>query len=112
MTSNEGTLLSGYRVLDLTGPLGFHCVKLLADMGADVLKVEPPAGDEARRVPPFKGDLPHPEKSLYFLHYNSNKRGVTLNLDSSDGRAIFLEMARKADVVLETQPPGRMEELG
>ena len=110
--ADEESPLSGYRVLDLAGPLAFHCVKLLADMGADVVKVEPPSGDEARRVPPFKDDLPHSEKSLYFLHYNTNKRGITLNLDSHDGRAIFLELARSADVVVESFRPGRMDELG
>ncbi len=104
--------LTGYRVLDLAGPLGFHCTKLLADMGADVVKIEPPNGDEARKVPPFKDDLPHPEKSLYFLHFNTNKRGITLDLESPDGKAIFLELARKADVVLETARPGGMDELG
>ncbi len=104
--------LSGYRVLDLAGPLGFHCVKLLADMGADVVKIETPRGDPARRIPPFKDDLPHPERSLYFLHYNTNKRGITLTLESRDGQAIFLELARSADVVVETFRPGRMDELG
>ena len=112
MNINDGTLLSGCRVLDLAGPLGFHCVKLLADMGADVVKVEPPAGDEAREVPPFKDDLPHPEKSLYFLHYNTNKRGITLNLESPDGRNMLLELARSADVVVDTHRPGMLEELG
>ncbi len=112
MNANGNALLSGCRVLDLAGPLGFHCVKLLADMGADVVKVEPPGGDEARRIPPFKDDLPHPEKSLYFLHYNTNKRGITLNLDSRDGRAILLELARSADVVVDTHRPGRLDELG
>ncbi len=112
MTANENALLSGCRVLDLAGPLGFHCVKLLADMGADVIKVEPPGGDEARQIPPFKDDLPHPEKSLYFLHYNTNKRGITLNLDSRDGRTILLELARSADVVVDTHRPGRLDELG
>jgi crotonobetainyl-CoA:carnitine CoA-transferase CaiB-like acyl-CoA transferase len=110
--ADESSPLSGYRVLDLAGPLAFHCVKLLADMGADVVKVEPPGGDQARRTPPFKDDLPHPEKSLYFLHYNTNKRGITLNLDSCEGRAIFLQLARSADVMLETFRPGRMDELG
>src|SRR5919109_971624 len=90
--------LSGYRVLDLGGAPSFHCTKLLADMGADVIKVEPLGGDKARRVPPFKDDSPHPEKSLYFLHYNTNKRGVTLDVEKPEGRAIFLELARKADV--------------
>ena len=104
--------LTGYRVLDLAGPSGFHCTKLLADMGADVVKVEPPGGDEARRVPPFKDDSPHPEKSLYFLHFNTNKRSITLDVEKPDGRAIFLELARKADVVIETYDPARRAELG
>jgi crotonobetainyl-CoA:carnitine CoA-transferase CaiB-like acyl-CoA transferase len=104
--------LSGYRVLDVAGPLGLHCSKLLADMGADVIKIEPPSGDESRRIPPFKDDTPHPEKSLYFLHFNTNKRGITLDFEKPDGRAIFLELAKKADVVLETARPGRMDELG
>jgi crotonobetainyl-CoA:carnitine CoA-transferase CaiB-like acyl-CoA transferase len=104
--------LSGYRVLDLAGPLGFHCGKLLADMGADVIKIEAPTGDDARRTPPFKDDVPHPEKSLYFLHFNTNKRGITLDIEKPDGRAIFMELARKCDVVLETAAPGRMDELG
>ncbi len=104
--------LSGCRILDLAGPLGFHCMKLLADMGADVVKIEPPGGDQARRIPPFKDNVPHVEKSLYFLHYNTNKRGVTLDLNSSDGRAIFLELARSADVVVETFRPGTMDEWG
>jgi crotonobetainyl-CoA:carnitine CoA-transferase CaiB-like acyl-CoA transferase len=113
MTQTERTgPLSGYRVLDLAGPLGLHCTKLLADMGADVLKIEPPSGDESRRVPPFKDDVPHQEQSLYFLHFNTNKRGVTLDIEKPDGRAILLELARKADVVVETAKPGRMDELG
>ena len=109
---NQLPPLTGYRVLDLAGPLGFHCTKLLADMGADVIKVEPPGGDEARRVPPFKDDSAHPEKSLYFLHFNTNKRSITLDVEKPDGRAIFVELARKADVVIETYPPARREELG
>jgi crotonobetainyl-CoA:carnitine CoA-transferase CaiB-like acyl-CoA transferase len=109
---NQLPPLNGYRVLDLAGPLGFHCTKLLADMGADVIKVEPPGGDEARRVPPFKDDSAHPEKSLYFLHFNTNKRSITLDFEKPDGRAILLELAQKADVVIETYPPARREELG
>jgi crotonobetainyl-CoA:carnitine CoA-transferase CaiB-like acyl-CoA transferase len=109
---NELPPLTGYRVLDLSGPLGFHCTKLLADMGADVIKVEPPGGDEARRVPPFKDDSPHPEKSLYFLHFNTNKRSITLDVEKPDGRAILLELAHKTDVVIETYQPARREELG
>lgn len=110
--ANRSGPLSGYRVLDLAGPLGLHCTKLLADMGADVIKIEPPSGDGSRRMPPFKDDLPHPEKSLYFLHFNTNKRGITLDIEKPDGRGIFLELAGKADVVIETAKPGRMDELG
>ncbi|MGH7798541.1 MAG: CaiB/BaiF CoA transferase family protein [Candidatus Binatia bacterium] len=104
--------LTGYRVLDLAAPLGLHCTKLLADMGADVIKIEPPSGDESRRMPPFKDDTPHPEQSLYFLHFNTNKRGITLDIEKPDGRAVFFELARNADVVIETARPGRMDELG
>ena len=109
---NANGPLTGYRVLDLAGPLGLHCTKLLADMGADVIKVERPCGDESRRMPPFKDDSPDPEKSLYFLHFNTNKRGITLDIEKPDGRSILLELARKADVVIETARPGRMDELG
>jgi crotonobetainyl-CoA:carnitine CoA-transferase CaiB-like acyl-CoA transferase len=110
-TSDERGPLSGYRVLDLSGPLGLHCTKLLADMGADVIKVEPPCGDDARRRPPFADDSPHPEKSLYFLHFNTNKRGITLDVTKPDGRDIFLELARKADVIVESYRPAYRDEL-
>lgn len=80
-------------------------------MGADVIKVEPPSGDESRRVPPFKDDSPHPEKSLYFLHFNTNKRSITLDVEKPDGRAILLELCGKADVVIETYRPARKDEL-
>src|SRR5918995_4314761 len=103
--------LAGHRVLDLGGPLSLHCTKLLADMGADVVKVEAPSGDESRRVPPFKDDSPHPEKSLYFLHFNTNKRGITLDIEKADGRAILLELTNKADVVIETFRPSHAKEL-
>ena len=110
-THRSGPLV-GYRVLDLAGPPALHCTKLLADMGADVIKVEPPSGEESRRVPPYKDDIPHPEKSLYFLHFNTNKRGITLDVATSDGRTILLELARKADVVIETYAPEQSERLG
>ncbi len=110
MTNPTGPL-TGYRVLDLGGPLSLHCTKLLADMGADVIKVEPPVGDESRRVPPFQDDTPHPEKSLYFLHFNTNKRGITLDIEQPDGRAILLELCKKADVVIETYRPSRLQQL-
>jgi crotonobetainyl-CoA:carnitine CoA-transferase CaiB-like acyl-CoA transferase len=104
--------LSRFRVLDLAGRPGLHCTKLLADLGADVIKIEPPLGEESRRVPPFKDDIPHPETSLYFLHFNTNKRSVTLDLTSADGRAILLELVRQADVVVETYLPAESDRLG
>src|SRR5262245_44028207 len=110
MATPTGPLV-GYRVLDLGGPLSLHCTKLLADMGADVIKVEPPSGDESRHVPPFKDDTPHPEKSLYFLHFNTNKRGITLDVEKPDGREILLELCKKVDVVIETYRPSRAKEL-
>jgi crotonobetainyl-CoA:carnitine CoA-transferase CaiB-like acyl-CoA transferase len=109
--NHEGGPLFGYRVLDLAGPPGLHCTKLLGDMGADVIKVEPPRGDEARYRPPFKDDAPHPEKSLYFLHYNTNKRGITLDVTKPDGRDILLELARKSDVVVESYRPAHRDRL-
>jgi crotonobetainyl-CoA:carnitine CoA-transferase CaiB-like acyl-CoA transferase len=109
--SNQQPPLAGCRVLDIGGPLALHCTKLLADMGADVIKIEPPSGDQSRRMPPFKGDSPHSEKSLYFLHFNTNKRGITLDIEKADGRAILLELADKADVVIETFRPSRAQEL-
>jgi len=109
--ANPSGPLTGYRVLDLGGPLSLHCAKLLADMGADVIKVESPAGDESRRMPPFKDDAPHPEKSLYFLHFNTNKRGITLDVEKPDGREILLELCKKADVLIETFRPSRTKEL-
>jgi crotonobetainyl-CoA:carnitine CoA-transferase CaiB-like acyl-CoA transferase len=109
--SNHQPPLAGCRVLDIGGPLALHCTKLLADMGADVIKIEPPSGDQSRRVPPFKDDSPHPEKSLYFLHFNTNKRGITLDIEKADGRAILLELAARADVVIETFRPSHAKEL-
>lgn len=109
--THGGGPLTGYRVLDLAGPPGLHCTKLLADMGADIVKIEPPSGDESRRIPPFKDDIPHPETSLYFLHFNTNKRGITLDVETTDGRAILLELAGKADVVIETYSPEQADRL-
>ena len=110
MANPTGPLV-GYRVLDIGGPLSLHCTKLLADMGADVIKIESPSGDPSRRIPPFKDDTPHPEKSLYFLHFNTNKRSITLDIEKPDGRALLLELCNKADVIIETFRPARAKEL-
>ncbi|MEE9285874.1 MAG: CoA transferase, partial [Dehalococcoidia bacterium] len=97
----------GIRILDLTRNVaGPFATKLLADYGADVLKVEPPGGDPSRKLGPFYHNVPHPEKSLYWFAYNTNKRGVTLNLGSADGRELFRRLVSSADVVVESFQPG------
>jgi crotonobetainyl-CoA:carnitine CoA-transferase CaiB-like acyl-CoA transferase len=106
--------LSDVKVLDLTWHIaGPYCTKLLADFGADVIKVERPAeGDPSRRMGPFPGDDPHSEKSGLFLHLNTNKRGITLNLKSAKGRNILKELVRNADILVENFRPGVMACLG
>ena len=119
------TLLTPYRVLDLTGPLGFLAGKIFADLGADVIKIEPPGGDAARRLPPFQkngngsaqADSSHHDsgssaRSLYWLAYNANKRGITLDLQSEKGRELFHRLASESDFILESFHPGRLERLG
>ena len=107
-----GGNLDGIRVLDLTGEPGFLAGMLLGELGADVVKVEPPAGDPARRRPPFWGGIPDPERALLWLALNTSKRGLTLDLDRPRGRELFLDLVRRADVLLESEPPGRMAERG
>jgi crotonobetainyl-CoA:carnitine CoA-transferase CaiB-like acyl-CoA transferase len=92
--------LPGLRVVDSSGVLGAYCSKLLADLGADVVKVEPPQGDHLRAVPPFAGDEPHPERSLVFGYYHANKRGVTLDRTRPGGDAVWARLVARADVVL------------
>ena len=100
--------MSRCRALDLTDEIGFLSGKILADLGVDVIKVEKPGGDAGRRIGPFWKDIPDPEKSLYWFAYNGNKRGITLNIETGDGRQILGELVKKADFVLESFPPGYM----
>ena len=108
----DGVLLPPYRVLDLTSPEGVFCGKLLADYGADVIKVEPPSGDPTRQKPPFIGDQPGPERSVDFLYYNTNKKSVTLDLENPRGRELFMKLVASADVLVESFPVGYMKSLG
>lgn len=105
-------LLDAYRVLDLTDHRGQFCGKILADLGADVIKVEPPEGDPARRTGPFIDDDPDPEKSLYWSAYNTSKRSITLDLQKEKDRNRFLRLAVRAKFLLESFPPGHLEKLG
>ena len=110
--SQQQQPLAGYRVLDLAGPMGVYCGKLMADMGADVIKVEPPGGDPMRRIGPFLHRGSFPVDSLHWMHFNTNKRSITLDIATADGAALLRRMASHADVLLETSPPGYMDSLG
>ena len=108
----NGGPLSGLRVLELADEKGQYCGKLMADLGAEVIKIEPSGGEHARSVGPFLDDLPHRERSLSFWHYNTSKRGITLNLETEDGRGLFRKLADTADVILETFDAGYLPSLG
>ena len=98
-------LLPGVRVLELgEGVSAPYCGKVLAGLGAEVIKVEPPQGDISRSMGPFPGDEPHPEKSGIFLALNANKYGVTLDIESEEGADAFRRLARSADIVIESMP--------
>ena len=105
-------MLECYRVLDLTDEKGLLCGKILADLGADVIKVEKPGGDPARNMGPFYHDMPDSEKSLYWFAYNSNKRSLTLDIETRDGQALFKKLVGNADFVLESFSPGYLDSLG
>jgi len=105
-------MLSTYRALDLTNDQGYICGKILGDMGMDVIKIEPPAGDPGRNIGPFYHDETDPEKSLYWLAYNTSKRGITLNLESEKGRELFVDLVKTTDFVIESFPPGYLDSLG
>jgi len=105
-------MLSPYRALDLTDEKGFICGKTLAELGADVIKIEPPGGDPTRNRAPFYHDTPDPEKSLYWFAYNAGKKGITLNLETADGRAVLKRLVATADFVIESFTPGYLDSLG
>jgi crotonobetainyl-CoA:carnitine CoA-transferase CaiB-like acyl-CoA transferase len=104
--------LAGLRILELADETGQFCGKLLGDLGADVVKIEPPGGERNRHVGPFLDDIPHPERSLSFWYYNTSKRGITLSLETADGRRLFRRLAATSDVILETFRPGFLASLG
>ncbi len=114
-TTANGTspsVLGGIRVLDLSGLAGQYAGRLLADMGAEVIKIEPPGGDPVRQMPPFAGDDPGLDRSLRWLAYNSNKSSIVIDIETDNGRQQLLEMARSADIVLESFDPGYLNGLG
>jgi crotonobetainyl-CoA:carnitine CoA-transferase CaiB-like acyl-CoA transferase len=105
-------MLNGCRVLDLTTERGLLCGQILGDLGADVIKIEPPGGSAVRALKPFFADETGPERSVYWWAYNRNKRGITLNLETSEGRDLFRKLAAKADMIIESDNPGHLSTYG
>ena len=105
-------LLDPYRVLDLCDERGLLAGKILADMGADVVHVEPPGGSPARNVGPLHGDDPNPEKRLFWWAYAANKRSITLDLENRDGQDLLRKLVAKSDFLIESFAPGYLENLG
>jgi len=105
-------VFDGLRVLDLTDASGVYGTKLLADLGADVIRLERPGGDPLRMHPPFLGGVPHPDRSLYWSYMNTSKRSMTLDLDTEDGYALFEELAGTAQVIAFGGTAPRFRELG
>jgi len=112
MTAQTDGVLQDVRVLEVGHELGAWCGKLLSDMGASVTKVEPPAGDQTRSYPPFYQDKPDVNRSLYFWHYNTSKKSVTLDLTTEAGRGIFLRLVTAADVIIDSFPAEHLDGLG
>lgn len=110
----DNKALSGLSVVELGGFIPApYCTKLMADLGASVVKIEPPgSGDPARKYGPFPGDNPHPEKSLLFAYLNTNKKSVTLDVKNPTGKKILMELIRDADILVESNSPKAMQELG
>ena len=104
--------LAGLRVLELTDEHAQFCGKLMADLGADVIKVEPPSGQKTRTIGPFLDDEPGLNRSLYFWHYNTSKKGITLDINTPEGAKIFQQLCGTADLVLESYPAGHLTDLG
>ncbi|HEY95747.1 MAG TPA: CoA transferase [Dehalococcoidia bacterium] len=104
-------ILTPYRVLDLSDEKGLYCGKIFGDLGADVIKIEKPGGDAARKLGPFYHNEPHPEKSLFWFAMNTSKRGITLDIETADGQEIFKRLVTTADFVIESYSPGYLDNL-
>ncbi len=110
--SQPAAALDHLRILDLTNGLGQMCPRALGDLGADVIKIEPPEGDPTRRMAPFAGDEPGPERSLRFIHANRSKRSAVIDLDAPEGRETARGLAERADILVEDRQPGYLARLG
>src|SRR5215469_9697671 len=103
-------MLGHYRVLDLTTERGLLCGQILGDLGADVIKVEPPGGSPARQLAPFFEDQPDPNRSIYWWAYNRNKRSITLNLEAEEGKELLRRLAKRSHFLIESFNPGYLDE--
>ena len=112
MVGASQSALSNRRVLEIADASGAYCGKLLADMGADVIKLEAPGGAPDRSIPPFLEGVPGDDRSLHFLYTNTSKRGITLDIHHPEGRALFKKLAKTADLIVETLPVGYLDDLG
>ena len=112
VSDSISSALSDLRVLDLTDIKGALCAKLFGDMGADVIKIEPPSGDSMRTIGPFLDNTPHQDRSLLYWFYNTSKRGVTLDLQKPAGQELFKQLVTTVDVVIESFAPGTREKWG
>ena len=112
MDEDAGGALDDLRVLEVGSETSAWCGKLLADMGAVVLKVEPPGGDVTRTYGPFYRDQPGPNNSLHFWHYNTNKKSVTLNISVPSGQHLFRRLVNTTDIIIDGSPPGHLDSLG
>ncbi|HVN28694.1 MAG TPA: CoA transferase, partial [Candidatus Binataceae bacterium] len=105
-------LLKGFRMLDLSDEKGAMCGKIFADLGAEVIKIEPPSGCSTRRIPPFLEDQVGPDRGLYFLAYQAGKKSVTANFEHTDGRALVAELAKQSDFLVESNQLGYLDSIG
>lgn len=117
LTVNSGErLMAGFlfdvKVLELADEKGEFCGKLFAGAGAEVLKVEPPGGNPTRAFGPFYHDTPHPDRSLYFWHYNCGKRGITLDIQAPEGISLLKRLIAQSDVLLDALPLDTLARLG
>lgn len=108
----QDSALGHLRVIELGDIPASYATRWLADLGADVIKVEPPGGDPNRRLPPFAGNIEHPERSLAFIHANTNKRSIVLDLDVESGRETFAKLLISAQLFIEATPLGLLEKFG
>lgn len=111
--TNSGDLALGHlRVIELGDIPASYATRWLADLGADVIKIEPPGGDPNRLLPPFAGKIEHPERSLAFIHANTNKRSIVLDLGVESDRETLAKLLASADLFVEATPLGYLERLG